>query len=241
MSGQGQGEKLSPAAVSALMQDGYAKAAAPYFEEVVNRNLSKVFHTLVDKLREGSDKKVHMLEIGCGSGYFGRWFSSKMAESGPEFMYTGTDISESQVALSKEKSTGYNNLTFTQSESLELLRTCDKQSYDAVLSIFTLFHSPRDVHEDMLRAVASSIKVGGYFVFNTPVVDGDGEEQSIIESWLGGSRMFWSFYSTEWYRQILTKVGFEVVDEEVFDEVFDNMVEKVQYWLLRNTGAGKSS
>ena len=91
-----------------------------------------------------------ILEVGCGGGYN----SELIAHRAPGLQYTGIDLSESMVAVSREK---YPQRDFRVASALEL--PFDDDSFDVVLDGVALLHIP-----DWRAAIGEYLRVATGFV-----------------------------------------------------------------------------
>lgn len=84
------------------------------------------------------------------------------------------------------------------------------KSFDAIVSFYAIFHIPRTEHESLLNRFAQLLKPGGYLLITMGVSEWEGEEKDFH-----GTRMFWSHFGREKNLELVTKVGFEVLSEEI--------------------------
>jgi ubiquinone/menaquinone biosynthesis C-methylase UbiE len=104
-------------------------------------------------------KGQHVLEIGCGEGYF----AEMLAEKGSAVI--GCDISPELIALAKKK--GKATYHVTPAQDLSMFGT---DSFDIVLAVLTLQNMER--LDTVMKEVARVLKPTGRFVFviNHPVL-----------------------------------------------------------------------
>jgi ubiquinone/menaquinone biosynthesis C-methylase UbiE len=105
-------------------------------------------------------KGLHVLEIGCGEGFFARALAREGAS------VTASDISPELIAVGKEKGGG---VTYAVSKAQDL-SWVKPISQDVVLAVLTLQNmSDIDV---VMREVKRVLKKGGRFVFvlNHPII-----------------------------------------------------------------------
>ncbi|KAJ5439193.1 uncharacterized protein N7458_010191 [Penicillium daleae] len=174
-----------------------------------------------------SQPHKHILELGCGAGVPVTQHLSTL----PNTSVTANDISETQIALARERLP--ESVTLIQGDMMEL--SFENGSFDAVLAMYSIFHLPRDEQVTMLTRIHGWLKDGGWLLAN---FSGSEFEVSSDEKWLGGEEgvVHWSGWGVEGTRKVLTDVGFGIeVDEVKEDEEGeeDGSVKKVDfYWVL---------
>ncbi|EAS33665.3 polyketide synthase [Coccidioides immitis RS] len=67
---------------------------------------------LEKSLRNRGEGKIHVLEVGAGTGATTRWVVDVLSRAGVDFTYTFSDISPSLVAAAKRKFSTYGNMNF---------------------------------------------------------------------------------------------------------------------------------
>ncbi|CAG8087324.1 unnamed protein product [Penicillium olsonii] len=171
---------------------------------------------------EPSSKSI--LELGCGAGVP---CTQLLASRG--YHVTANDISESQIALARERLPSSVDLLQGDMMGLEF-----GQQFDAVLAMYSIFHLPRDEQTIILRRIFEWLKPGGRLLANFPET---GFESASSESWLGGTKgkMHWSGWGRSETKRLLIEIGFEVdVDEIVVDTEEDAGVARdvAFQWIL---------
>ena len=80
-----------------------------------------------------------MIELGCGTGYYGMFFADKCA------MYTGVDISPDNIAVFQEKiiKLKKENVRSVAGDATALSEFSDN-SFDIVLCLGPMYHLPRE-------------------------------------------------------------------------------------------------
>jgi ubiquinone/menaquinone biosynthesis C-methylase UbiE len=118
------------------------------------------FHYTAKVLDKYIDNNSKVIELGCGTGYYGMIFSQKCAE------YTGIDITPENIEVFNEKikNTGIKNIV-TMTGDATNLASIDSNVYDVVLSLGPMYHLPPD-ERDLAFAEAKRIcKNNGIIVF----------------------------------------------------------------------------
>lgn len=112
-----------------------------------------------------NSKKIHLLELGCGTGELIRNMDREWKSTGVAFEFVGVDFSE--VAISKANSLLDKNQTFHQSDFLSHLADIETDSVDLVVtqrSIMALMEM--DDQKALIDHVYRIITPGGAAVFS---------------------------------------------------------------------------
>ncbi len=157
----------------------------------------------------------HILELGCGPGVP---VTRMLLKNGARV--TANDISIKQLDLARARCP---QLTLVPGDMTTL--SFEPDSFDGVVSFFTLFHIPRAEQKGILSNIYIWLKPGGLFAFNLATVD---EEEIYGE--LMGHGMFWSSYSVEESKVMVAEVGLEVVEAEVLESEPDEGIEFL--WIV---------
>lgn len=80
--------------------------------------------------------------------------------------------------------------------------------FDAVFSLYTLFHIPRDRHIQAISKIASLLKPAGHLIITVGTEDVVHKER---EKFCGG-RMAWSYYDAETNIDMITQCGFTILE-----------------------------
>lgn len=126
-----------------------------------DRNSSLEFHYTkkhLDGYIKHSDK---ILEIGCGTGYYGLYFADKCCA------YHGIDIVPLHIDIFNEviKQKGYKNISCEIGDATNLENINDS-SYDVILCLGPLYHLPPNEREFVFAECARVCKNGGIIAFS---------------------------------------------------------------------------
>ena len=105
-----------------------------------SRASSLEFYYTKKHLEPFISKETRILEIGCGTGYYGMYYADKCKE------YCGVDIVPSHIEIFRKKieESGYCNLTCSVGDATDLTEI-ESNSYDVVLCLGPLYHlSPKE-------------------------------------------------------------------------------------------------
>ncbi len=143
--------------------------------------------------------KSEILDIGCGAGKpIDEYLVSK------KHKVTGVDISEKQIELAK---INVPQATFMVKDMSVLNFT--KNSFDAVVSFYAIFHIPRKGHLDLFKKIFKTLKPDGLFLTTLGTDDWEGSEE------FHGVTMHWSQYNKDKNLELIKKAGFEIVKAEI--------------------------
>ncbi|MER5646514.1 amino acid adenylation domain-containing protein [Streptosporangium sp. NPDC002524] len=140
-----------------------------------------------------------VLELGVGGGHES---SRRLSEAHD---LTAVDISAEQLKLAEKTLPG---ATLVQADMAEA--EFPDASFDAVVSIYTLTHLPREELPGLLRDIARWLKPGGLLLATLMTEDIPGA----VEEWFG-STMFFSGFPTEENLRLLREKGLVPEREEV--------------------------
>ena len=172
------------------------------------------------------NRQMSVLELGCGAGVP----CTQLLASREYISVTANDISDTQIALAKERLP--ENVNLIRGDMMEL--NFSQEHFDAVTAMYSIFHLPRNEQTVILRRIFGWLKPGGQLLANFPET---GFASSSDQSWLGGTKgaMHWSGWGREEMRRLLKDIGFEVeIDEVVVDtEEIHGVSHRVPFhWIL---------
>ena len=111
---------------------------------------------------ENTEKKLKVLDIGCGDAYFYSVFAKKADME--QFQLYGLDISNARLILAKQRLKDHENIEFHfgNAEKIDF----DDNEFDIVVSIESLEHliTPQNAVDEMNRV----LKPGGSLFLSTP-------------------------------------------------------------------------
>ena len=81
-------------------------------------------------------------------------------------------------------------------------------SFNGAVAFYSVFHIPREEHPELFRRVYDWLQSGGYLLCT---LTGFGEEAYTEDDFLGVT-MYRSNYGLEDYKEILTRVGFNILE-----------------------------
>lgn len=126
----------------------------------------------------------------------------------------GIDISHEQIELARRNAPQGEFLRRDMSELEEA-----EFAVDAVVAFYSIFHTPREGHLDLLRTFRSFLPVGGRLLYTFGSTEWEGEEPFF------GTQMRWSHYGPERSQRLVSSAGFQV-EAEIAEHRFDDELER---------------
>jgi ubiquinone/menaquinone biosynthesis C-methylase UbiE len=196
-----------------IVEQGYDRVAHEYaqLEGEIEWPRMKWLKKLLANLESGAS----VLDLGCGSG------DPADIEIAKQHKVTGVDISETQINLARKNVPG-GKFIHADAGTIEF----PADSFDAVVSFYTLEHIPREEHTNILLRIHSWLKAGGYVLISLEAGDYD----DVMGEWLGVP-MFISCFDPEIMNQIFTEAGFEIIETGI-ERQLENEVEIPFLWLF---------
>ena len=153
----------------------------------------------VQKLLKLLPKHATILDVGCGAGVP---VDDLLLKAGHAVI--GLDSSGTQIALAQKYCPGGEYV-------VRDMRNLASGEYvaDAVVSFYALFHAPRDEHARILSVWRSFLLKGGYLLATFGDREWEGEHE------LYGATVWSSQWGRPRNRELVEKVGFEVIMDEV--------------------------
>ncbi len=176
----------------AVVRRGYDACAAAYNESRKNAPGVEV-RGLSDRLGDGGA----VLDVGCGAGV-------PIAKSlAARHRVTGVDVSQKMLDLARRNApTG----DFICADIMTV--TLPPSSFDAAVAFYSVFHLPREEHLRLFRRIHRWLKPGGLLLCTLS----HRSEEGYTEGDFFGATMYWSNYSLDEYTEMLTGVGFVLLE-----------------------------
>jgi SAM-dependent methyltransferase len=199
-----------------IVKEGYDRIAQRYLEWTSKHSCPRITYLkkLLNLLAPGS----LVLELGCGAGTPG---TRLLADNNA---VTANDISETQISLARKNAP---SAKFIPGDMMSLSFAAG--SFDATVALYSIIHLPRSEQEMLIQRVSAWLRPGGYFLLNVGTEDNPGYVDS---DWLG-SRMYWSGFGENVYRDMVRQAGLEDIDVEVLQHEEDGRLIPFLWMLLR--------
>ena len=88
-------------------------------------------------------------------------------------------------------------------------------TFDAVVAIYSVFHLPREKHAALFRRIHRWLKPDGHLLCTLS----HHNEAGYTEDDFHGVTMYWSNYSLDEYREMLTEIGFQLLATSTVGDV----------------------
>lgn len=134
---------------------------------------------------------ARILDLGCG----GLPVSRTLA---PQHSLIGADISKEQVTRARRS---VPDAGFLIGDMTTI--AFRPESFDAVVSFYAIFHTPRATHEALFRRINSWLRPGGLFVASLATHDETGYTEDFF-----GVEMYWSNFALQGYLTCYRSVAF---------------------------------
>jgi cyclopropane fatty-acyl-phospholipid synthase-like methyltransferase len=183
------------------MQKIYDEFATTYDE---HRGLFDMSEILEIYWRSLNRRKGTLLDLGCGAGEpFAKWFV------GRGWQVKGVDFSEKMLALASRYVPGMETIQMDM-KAVDF----EPHQFNAVTSIYSLFHLSLADQDTLFRKVFHWLKPGGkmLFTYATKAYTGSDQFEGTIE--FMGRPLFYAHTTPEALRNTLENLGFTVEDEQ---------------------------
>jgi len=175
----------------ALVQRGYDRCAAAY-DEARQRDARPELAMFMSYLDDGAA----VLDVGCGAGI------PVARDLAQRFIVTGVDISGSMIDRARANVPG---ATFVRGDIMSV--DFPPSHFDAVVAFYSVFHLPREEHEELFRRIHRWLKPQGYLIATVAIRN----EAAYTEDDFFGVTMYWSNYSLGEYEEMLARLGFNLL------------------------------
>ena len=190
-----------------IVRKSWNKIAPQYDSHRNKRKMDKELKQFVEYLPEHAT----VLDAGSGSG---EPVSRFLVNKG--FEVVGVDLSDTMLKMARK------NVPEAQFHKMDLLNLdFKKESFDGIISVFTLFHIPKKEHFSVFSLFHELLKKGGILLINTGTHESEGYSQFF------GSPMFWSNHAPEKTLDLVQKAGFSILYEDILTRGGE-----IQYWIF---------
>lgn len=193
--------------ISKLVEQGYNTIADDYYN---HRNLSK-FDSELEEFASLLAQNAHILDVGCGAGIPTAEFLIRRG-----IKVTGIDLSDKMLELARSN---VSRAKFVKMDMNDL--KFNENTFDGIVSVYALFHVPRENHFDIFKQFYKILKPSGILMINTGVSESEGTSRFF------GVPMFWSNFSPKITLTLVKKAGFSIISEAVLERGGEH-----QYWIF---------
>jgi ubiquinone/menaquinone biosynthesis C-methylase UbiE len=193
--------------ISKLVEQGYNSIAEDYYS---HRNLSK-FNSELEEFASLLPEDPYVLDLGCGAG-----IPTAKFLTGRGIKVTGIDLSETMLNLARKN---VPSAEFIKMDMNELKFNDD--TFDGIISVYALFHVPREKHLEIFKKAFKILKSGGILMINIGLHESEGTSRFF------GVPMFWSNFSQQTTLNLVKKAGFSILTEAVLERGGE-----YQYWIF---------
>ena len=176
----------------ALVRRGYDACARSY-DGARRLEPGTELQALPGRLAEGDS----VLDVGCGAGVP---IARSLAQ---RYRVTGVDLSPEMVRRARSNVPG-GRFRCADIMAVDL----PPAGFDAVVAFYSVFHVARERHADLFRRIHRWLKPQGYLLCTLSYYS----EEGYTEDDFFGVTMYWSNFGLAEYRELLTGVGFTLLE-----------------------------
>ena len=178
-----------------LVQRGYDLCAGAY-DEARKNEAGPELDFLTRRLENGAT----VLDVGCGTGVP---YTRALAQ---RFTVTGVD-SSSEMILRARANVPKGSFIHEDIMSVDF----PPSSFNGAVAFYSVFHLPREEQPALFRRIYDWLQPGGYLLCTLTRLS----EEAYTEDDFFGVTMYWSNYDLDDYKEILTRVGFSLLEASV--------------------------
>jgi cyclopropane fatty-acyl-phospholipid synthase-like methyltransferase len=176
-----------------IVRAGYDRVAAQYRaleHDSAQWPRGEWIGELTSRLQPGAA----VLDLGCAAGV------PVAAELAKQYRVTGVDISPEHI---EQAARNVPDAEFVCSDARSA--TFPAGSFDAIISLYTFDHIPRDEHRDLLERLRDWLQPDGLLLLSIE----DNDQPGIVAEWLGAD-MYFSMFNADATRQLVRDAGFDI-------------------------------
>lgn len=190
-----------------MVMNGYNTIANDYY---THRDLNK-FNEELEKISTLLPGGGRVLDVGCGAGIPTAKYLIKKG-----LKVTGIDISDKMLEMAKK------NVPEGEFINKDMLHIdFSDNSFDGIISVYALFHVPKEEHLKVFQSFYRILKPNGILLINTGISESEGVSNFF------GVPMFWSNNTPE--------KTLDYIKESNFSIIFDGVLRRggeYQYWII---------
>ncbi len=192
--------------------NSYDEIAPQYEKYFRSSGIANKFNDLLARFVSFLPKGAKILDAGVGSGIPTSRFLIDNSMN-----VVGVDISDTMLKMASR------NVPEAELHKIDISKLdyiFENETFDGIISVFTLFHIPRKIHGYIFKIFASLLKKNGILMINTGTTESDGFSDFF------GNPMYWSNYRPEKTLELVKNTGLHVI----FEDSLIRGGEK-QYWI----------
>jgi SAM-dependent methyltransferase len=178
---------------SEIVRAGYDRAAARY-RALEHDGARWPRGAWIGELTKELPPGAAVLDLGCAAGV------PVAADLATRYRVTGVDISPEHIRQATRNVPGAD---FVCSDALTV--TFGAGHFDAIISLYTFDHIPRDEHRGLLERLRTWLRPGGLLLLSVEDLDQPG----LVAEWLGVD-MYFSMFGADATRQLVREAGFDI-------------------------------
>jgi len=120
-------------------------------------SFDEVYGTAMRVIPFASGTRLHVLDLGAGTGLFG----AMVAKAFPEARLHLTDLSEAMLAQARQRFAGNHRITYSLQEHTQLSAIAE---YDLVISALSIHHLDDDDKRVLFQKIFRALRPGGMFI-----------------------------------------------------------------------------
>lgn len=196
----------------AIVEQGYERGdyAGTYR---ITESLNEMEEHFFRKLVQGLPRSPRIMDWGCGIGIP---YDKYLVDHGCNV--TGIDISHKHITQARK------NVPSAEFIHGDYSRCAIDRTFDGLISLYAIFHIPKEEHEELIGSMSRLINRGGLILLTLGTWDGYGED----DHWCG-ARMTWSSLEPDHYKRIISHAGFEILEERFEGGPGD---DEHHFWVL---------
>jgi len=158
-----------------------------------------------------------VLDLGCAAGV------PVAADLATRYRVTGVDISPEHI---RQATRNVPDAEFVCSDALTV--TFSAGHFDAIISLYTFDHIPREQHQGLLERLWCWLRPGGLLLLSVEDLDQPG----LVAEWLGVD-MYFSMFGADATRRLVREAGFDIEKTAVETQQEDETVVPFTWILAR--------
>ena len=183
-----------PDEMKELVRKGYEEGEyfEHYREDSAIESLEKL---MLEEFTQRLPSGGMILDLGSGPGVP---FDRHLVDEG--FSVIGIDISEKHTKMAM------NLVPEARFIHGDFMQYSFDEKFDAIMSLYTIFHIPRNMHSTIFRKMHGWLKKDGIILVSMGTSDTPVDVQEFV-----GAEMAWSSFSIDENLRLITEAGFEIM------------------------------